>query len=380
MPKTTTTIRAVQPHVLMADLDQPFAYSQAWYRRRGAMLVEITTEDGITGWGEAFGPPELTAPVVAWLAPLVIGQDAMAREAIWQSLYNRLRDHGQRGVVVEAISAIDIALWDIAGKALDLPVHRLLGGPLRMEVDAYATGFYRRERDDHAAYLAEEAAQRRAEGFRILKLKTGWGLAEDIALTREFRAAIGPDCGLLVDCNHAYDAPAAIAYGRAVADLGIGWFEEPVPPEDVEGYLEVKARQPIPVAGGEAAFARWGFRDLVARRAADILQPDVAACGGISELKKIADMASAFGVRVNPHVWGTGVTLAASLHLLAVLPDNPPGLFPRQPLLELDRSPHPVRDEVTSMPAISPEGRVRVPEGPGLGVAVDRAALKRFAL
>lgn len=379
MPKHTA-IRSVTPHVLMADLDQPFAYSQAWYRRRGAMLVEVATEDGITGWGEAFGPPELTAPVVAWLAPLVIGQDAMAREAIWQALYNRLRDHGQRGLVVEAISALDIALWDIAGQALGLPVHRLLGGPLRMEVEAYATGFYRRERDDHAAYLADEAAQRRAEGFRVVKLKTGWGLHEDIALTRAFRAAIGTDCGLLVDCNHAYDAPAAIAYGNAVADLDIGWFEEPVPPEDIAGYLEVKARQPIPVAGGEAAFARWGFAEMIARRSVDVLQPDVAACGGISELRKIADMASAFGIRVNPHVWGTGVTLAASLHLLAVIPDNPPGLFPRPPLLELDRSPHPVRDAVTSMPAISAQARVRVPDGPGLGVSVDRAALRRFAV
>jgi D-galactarolactone cycloisomerase len=374
-----TTIRAVTPHLLMADLAEPFAYSQAWYRRRGAMIVEVTTEDGITGWGEAFGPPELTAPVVAWLAPLVIGQDAMAREAIWQALYNRLRDHGQRGLVVEAISAIDIALWDIAGQALGQPVHRLLGGPLRREVEAYATGFYRRERDDHADYLAAEAAQRQAEGFRILKLKTGWGLKEDIALTRAFRNAIGPDCGLLVDCNHAYDAPAAIAYGRACADLDIGWFEEPVPPEDIAGYLEVKARQPIPVAGGEASFARWGFAEMIARRSVDILQPDVAACGGISELKKIADMASAFGMRLNPHVWGTGVTLAASLHLLAVIPDNPPGLFPRPPLLELDRSPHPVRDALLQQPIKAAGGRVRVPDGPGLGITVDRAALKRFA-
>jgi D-galactarolactone cycloisomerase len=372
-------IRAVTPHVLMADLAEPFAYSQAWYRRRGAMLVEITTEDGIVGWGEAFGPPELTAPIVAWLAPLLLGQDALAREALWQALYNRLRDHGQRGLVVEAISAIDIALWDIAGHALGLPVHRLMGGPLRLEVEAYATGFYRRERDDHLAYLTAEAAQRIDEGFRTLKLKTGWGLAEDIALTRAFRAAIGPEIGLLVDCNHAYDAPAAIAFGRAVADCDIGWFEEPVPPEDLDGYVEVKRGQPIPVAGGEASFTRWGFRAMIQRRAADILQPDVAACGGISELKKIADMASAFGVRVNPHVWGTGVALAASLHLLAVLPDNPPGLFPRPPLLELDRSPHPVRDALLEAPLLAERGRMRVPDGPGLGIAVDRAALARFA-
>jgi D-galactarolactone cycloisomerase len=373
-----TTIRAITPHVLMADLDEPFAYSQAWYRRRGAMLVEVTTGDGITGWGEAFGPPELTAAITAWLAPPLLGQDAMAREAIWQALYNRLRDHGQRGLVVEAISAIDIALWDIAGQALGLPIHRLLGGPLRQEVEAYATGFYRRERDDHLRYLVEEAEQRRAEGFATLKLKTGWGLAEDIALTRAFRDAIGPDCGLLVDCNHAYDATAAIAYGRAVADCDIGWFEEPVPPEDIAGYIEVKARQPIPVAGGEAVFARFGFAEMIARRSVDILQPDVAACGGISELKKVADMASAFGMRVNPHVWGTGVTLAASLHLLAVIPDNPPGLFPRPPLLELDRSPHPVREALLRTPIEAVAGRVRVPEGPGLGIEVDRAALARF--
>lgn len=377
MPRGTT-IRSVVPHVLMADLAEPFAYSQAWYRRRGAMLVEITTGDGVTGWGEAFGPPELTAPIVAWLAPLLLGQDAMAREALWQALYNRLRDHGQRGIVVEAISAIDIALWDIAGQVLGLPVHRLLGGPLRTEVEAYATGFYRRERDDHLAYLTQEAEQRLAEGFRSLKLKTGWGLAEDIALTRAFRAAIGPGAGLLVDCNHAYDAPAAIAYGNAVAGCDIGWFEEPVPPEDIEGYLEVKVRQPIPVAGGEASFARWGFREMIARRAADILQPDVAACGGISELKKIADMASAFGLRVNPHVWGTGVALAASLHLLAVIPDNPPGLFPRAPLLELDRSPHPVRDALLVEPIPLRQGRVAVPEKPGLGIAIDREALAFF--
>jgi D-galactarolactone cycloisomerase len=374
-----TRIRSVTPHVLMADLAEPFAYSQAWYRRRGAMLVEVTTEDGIVGWGEAFGPPELTAPIVAWLAPLLIGQDALAREALWQALYNRLRDHGQRGLVVEAISALDIALWDIAGKALDLPVHRLMGGPLRLEVEAYATGFYRREREDHLAYLVEEAQQRISEGFRTLKLKTGWGLAEDIALTRGFRAAIGPDIGLLVDCNHAYDAPAAIAYGRAVADCDIGWFEEPVPPEDLDGYVDVRRNQPLPVAGGEASFARWGFRDMIQRRAVDILQPDVAACGGISELKKIADMASAFGMRVNPHVWGTGVALAASLHLLAVLPDNPPGLFPRPPLLELDRSPHPVRDALLETPLQAVRGVMRVPEGPGLGIAIDRAALRRFA-
>jgi len=359
-----TTIRAVVPHVLMADLDEPFAYSQAWYRKRGAMLVEITTEDGITGWGEAFGPPELTAPIVAWLAPLLVGQDAMAREALWQALYNRLRDHGQRGIVVEAISAIDIALWDIAGKALGLPVHRLMGGPLRTEIEAYATGFYRRERDDHLAYLTAEAEQRLSEGFRSLKLKTGWGLAEDVALTKAFRTAIGPDVGLLVDCNHAYDAPAAIAYGNAVASCDIGWFEEPVPPEDIDGYLEVKARQPILVAGGEASFARWGFREMITRRAADILQPDVGWCGGITELIRISALADAYGALVVPH--GSSVY---SYHFVITRTNSPFSEFLMMA---------PEADEVVPMfqplllgEPVPVDGRLRLPDTPGFGVELN---------
>jgi D-galactarolactone cycloisomerase len=376
MPRGTQ-IRRVTPHVLMAALPEPFAYSQAWYRTRGAMLVEIETEDGVIGWGEAFGPPALTAPIVTWFAALLDGADALAGEMIWQRLYNAVRDHGQRGLPIEALSAIDIALWDIRGQVAGVPIHRLMGGPLRTAVRAYATGFYRRERDDHDTYLREEADARLAEGFGAIKLKTGWGMAEDIALTRMMRRHIGPDILMPVDCNHAYDAAGAIRYGNAVADQDILWFEEPVPPEDIAGYCEVKARQPIAVAGGEASFTRWGFREMIAARAADILQPDVAACGGLSEAKKIADMATAFGLRTNPHVWGTGIALAASLHLLAVIPDNPPGLFPTPPMLELDRSPHPVRDALT--PPIGLEnGMVAIPEAPGLGVAPDRAALARF--
>ncbi|MCU0984645.1 MAG: mandelate racemase/muconate lactonizing enzyme family protein [Acetobacteraceae bacterium] len=376
MPRGTL-IRRVTPHVLMAALPEPFAYSQAWYRTRGAMLVEIETEDGVIGWGEAFGPPALTAPIAAWFAPLLEGADALAGEVIWQRLYNALRDHGQRGLAIEALSAVDIALWDIRGQLAGLPIHRLMGGPLRTAVRPYATGFYRRERDDHETYLREEADARLAEGFGAIKLKTGWGLAEDIALTRAMRRHVGPGILMPVDCNHAYDAASAIRYGNAVADQDILWFEEPVPPEDIAGYLEVKARQPIAVAGGEASFTRWGFREMIAARAADILQPDVAACGGLSEAKKIADMATAFGLRTNPHVWGTGIALSASLHLLAVIPDNPPGLFPTPPMLELDRSPHPVRDALTE-PVRLANGMVTIPEVPGLGVVPDRAALARF--
>ena len=183
----------------------------------------------------------------------------------------------------------------------------------------------------------------------------------------------------MLDANHGYDVSEAIELGRRVADCDIGWFEEPVVPEDLAGYAEVRRGQPIPVAGGETWFTRWNFRDVLTARAVDIVQPDICAVGGLSEAKKIADMAAAFGVRCVPHVWGTGVGLATALQLLAVLPHNPPRHTPLEPLLEFDRSEHPFRQAVLTSPIEHAGGIVRVPKGPGLGITVDRAALERFA-
>ena len=159
-------IRDVKTYILDAALAEPFAYSQAWYERRGACLVEIVGEDGTSGWGEAFGPARLTAPIVDYYKPLLVGADALATEAIWQNLYNRLRDHGQKGLAIEALSAVDIALWDLKGRHLGLPVHRLIGGPLRSRVQAYATGFYRKRSGDPLTYLVEEARERWRRALR----------------------------------------------------------------------------------------------------------------------------------------------------------------------------------------------------------------------
>src|SRR5215472_12546226 len=164
-------IREIKTYRLEAALAEPFAYSQAWYERRGAMLVEIIGEDGSSGWGEAFGPSGLTAPIVEYYKPLLIGADAFATELHWQNLYNRLRDHGQKGLAIEALSAVDIALWDLKGRHLGLPVHRLIGGPIRGCVQAYATGFYRKRRGDPVSYLLDEAQQRADAGFSAIKLK-----------------------------------------------------------------------------------------------------------------------------------------------------------------------------------------------------------------
>jgi D-galactarolactone cycloisomerase len=373
-------ITDIKTYVLEAALAEPFAYSQAWYERRGALLVEIVSEDGLSGWGEAFGPPRLTAPVVDFYKPLLIGADALATDLLWQTLYNRLRDHGQKGLAIEALSAVDIALWDLKGRQFELPIHRLLGGPLRERVQAYATGFYRKRDGDPLHYLVAEAQERVAAGFRAIKLKLGFGIEEDVRLCRAVRKAIGDAIGIMVDANHAYDAPAAIRLGRRIEELDIGWFEEPVPPEDLRGYQEVKAALAIPTAGGEAESTRWGFRPLLVERAVDILQPDTCAAGGISECKKIADMANAFGIRVNPHVWGTGVALAASLQLIAALPHNPPALHPIEPLLEFDQSEHPIRMAIIEEPIVQRAGWVDIPNRPGLGIEIERQAVEKFRI
>ena len=373
-------IKRVRTHILSAALSQPFAYSRAWYDTRMAMVVEIETDNGLVGWGECYGPARITAAVVESVATLLIGEDPLRIDHLWRKVYSTLRDHGQKGVVIEGLSGIDIALWDIKGKHFGVPVHRLLGGGIRHEVQAYATGLYRRRSGDPLRYLPEEAAGYVAEGFKAVKLKVGFGVEEDAAVTAAVREAIGPDVALMVDANHAFDATAAIRLGRIIERHDIGWFEEPVAPEDLAGYREVRSALSIPVAGGECEFTRFGFRDVLATRAMDIIQPDTCAAGGLSECKKIADMAEAFGIRYNPHVWGTGIAIAASLQLLAVLPSHTPlSLAPLEPMLEFDRTEHPIRQAVLTRPIEHVGGMVAVPDGPGLGIEIDREALARFA-
>jgi D-galactarolactone cycloisomerase len=373
-------ITRITPHWLEAPLSQPFAYSRAWYDRRTAMLVEIETDEGLTGWGECYGPARLTRAAVATFAPLLEGADPLRTDWIWQDLYARFRDHGQKGVVIQGISGIDIALWDIKGKAFGVPVHHLMGGPMRGEIRAYATGLYRRRDGDPLRYLVEEAEGYAAEGFGAVKLKVGFGIDEDAAVTRALRRTLGSGIQIMVDANHAFDAPAAIRFGRKVEDCDLAWFEEPVPPEDLVGYRDVKAALDTPVAGGECEFTRFGFRELLVSRSVDIVQPDTCAAGGLSEAKKIADMAAAFGVRYVPHVWGTGIATAAALQLLAVLPSNPSALIQSwDPVLEMDRTEHPIRDALLEEPIVHRNGLVGIPTAPGLGIDVNRAALARFA-
>ncbi|RMF88751.1 MAG: mandelate racemase/muconate lactonizing enzyme family protein, partial [Nitrospinota bacterium] len=319
-------IAEVKTYVLQATLSdqEAFSYSQAWFHTRTAMLVEIVSDEGISGIGEAYGPPAGSRPIVEELyRPRLLGRDPLDTQVLWEELYNALRDYGRKGMSITALSAVDIALWDLKGKALGLPIYKLLGGPFRTRVQAYATGLYRRDVPDHQAALVEEAQGYVAEGFRAMKLKIGFGLQEDLRNVQAVRKAIGEERSLMVDANHAYDATQAIRLGRLMEPYHIYWFEEPVVPEDIAGYLQVKQALSIPVAGGEAEYTRYGFRELLSQRAVDIVQPDICACGGFSEAMKIATLASTWGVTYYPHVWGSAVGLYASLQLAAALPPNP---------------------------------------------------------
>jgi D-galactarolactone cycloisomerase len=378
-------ITGIETHVLVGSLEgKSFGWSQRVTGTRQSALCVVTTDAGIQGLGEAFyfgGPASVVAGLIRdGFGPLLVGRDPMDTSVIWDALYNWTRDQGQKGLTISALSAIDIALWDIKGRALGVPVHTLLGGAYRTKARVYATGLYEPQGVPSVpAALVEEALGYKQAGFCGMKLKVGYDLRTDLAYVRAIRKAIGDDLLLMVDANHAYNASEAIQLARAMEPYDIHWFEEPVPPEDLDGYLEVKRNSRVLIAGGECEYTRYGFRELINRRAVDILQPDLCACGGFSEMQKIIAMASAANLPVIPHVWGTNVGLAAALQLFGSLPHFPERRFPAEPLFEYDRSPHPFRDGVTREQFGMEDGYLTIPDRPGLGVTLDLDFVSKFA-
>ena len=365
-------ITAVDVFPLAAELKEPFGFSQWTFRRRETTVVAVRTDEGLTGWGEAYGPSAPSAAALRdFFAPKVLGHDPRDTEALWHFLYARSLDYGQKGTMVAAISGLDIAFWDIKAQAAGVPLYRLLGGAEVEAIPCYATGFYFTEEDLERKFCAE-AEQYLTDGFTAVKMKVGLGVERDASLVAAVRRAVGPKTRLMIDANHAYTVVEAVALGRRVEGHEIGWFEEPVSPLDLPGYLEVKRRLRIPIAGGEAEYTRFGFEPLLRRRAVDYAQPDLCACGGISEGWKIAAMASLYGVHVTPHAWGSAVGLAAALHFYAALPGPPASLRAPDKLLECDRTENPVRTEIVEEPIRFDQGKLFVPQGPGLGIAGAR--------
>lgn len=368
-------------HILQSKVDRPFTSARGWlYGTRSSCVVEIATDEGITGFGECYGPAAVAKAVIdTQLKPRVIGRDPFDVEVVWEDLYNRIKDYGLAGMTISAISGIDIALWDIVGRAAGKPVHKLIGGAYRDEVVPYATGLYFIDMDRLIEEAVEEATDYARQGFRAIKMKIGLGdLKLDAARVAAVRRAIGPGVKLAVDANHCFSVPNAIRLGRMLEEQDVLWFEEPISPEDHDGYVEVTRALDVAVAGGENDFTRWGFRDIIARKAMDIVQPDLCAAGGFSECRKIATLASAFGVECVPHAWGSAIGLAATVQFLAALPDQPPALRPMPPMLEFEQTPNPLRDHLATTPIAQKGGVVKVPGGPGLGIEIDRKVLQQY--
>jgi D-galactarolactone cycloisomerase len=371
---TQTKITSVETFVVRHDLEphEQFEYAQYGYKDRTVLLCRITADSGLVGWGEAFGPALIHKTTIDTVyAPMVVGRSPFETEVIWDSLYNKLRDHGQKGLAIEALSAVDIALWDLKGRIAGLPVWALMGGKNRDRVMPYATGLYRRGGKDEIRKLVEEAESHLANGFKAMKLKIGFGRDYDLAALKAVREAIGDNIELKVDANHGYNAAGAIDLGRRMEEYDIGWFEEPVPPEDIEGYREVKHALSIPVAGGEAEYTRFGFHRLFDARAVDIAQPDCTVTGGISEFMKIVTLATVHNIQCYPHVWGSAVALHTGLHCALTLPEFPPRLYPPDAKLEFDQTANVFRDKLAGGPLPMRDGYVEAPTEPGLGIEID---------
>ncbi|MGV1867254.1 MULTISPECIES: mandelate racemase/muconate lactonizing enzyme family protein [unclassified Rhizobium] len=373
-------IAAVNTHLLEYRLPVPFESASMRFDRRAHMLVEIVCDDGTIGWGECLGPARPNAAVVAAYTSRLIGADPLETEKIWAVLYNALRDQGQRGLSITALSGIDIALWDIKGKHFGVPISTLLGGRFRKSVRAYATGSFKRDGVDRIEDNANEMGTHAKAGFHAVKIKIGFDVEEDLRVIRAVREAIGPHTRLMIDANHGYDVIEAVSLGKRAAEYGIDWFEEPVVPEQLGAYRAVRAGQPIPVAGGETWHTRWGMQEPIESRAIDIIQPDLCGVGGFTEARRIADMAALHGVRVVPHVWGTAVHIAAALQFMASMIPNPVRVNPIEPILEFDRTDNPFRQAVITTPIEHVDGVVAIPDGPGLGIEIDRAALAEFRM
>jgi L-alanine-DL-glutamate epimerase-like enolase superfamily enzyme len=384
-------IKSVQAWWVQIPIEEARQHVSDFGRLRtfDAAILRIETEDGTIGWGEgknAAGSAGDYAALVHLLnhefGPRLIGRDASQITAIWEDLYNGSRarasaarghplpELARRGLTIAAISAIDIALWDIRGKALDQPVWALLGGRSADRLPAYASGGWA-DADGIGAQLQSYID---AGGFRAVKMRVG--SMDDrphvsAARVKAARKALGPDVELMVDAHGTYTVAEAKRFAALVDDCDLAWFEEPVIADDRTGLAEFRASTMIPVAIGESECTRFDFAALVAGRAADILQPDPAFCGGITEAMRIATLASSFNLRLAPHLWAGAPCFFAGLHVLAAAPAGY--------IVEFSLGANPMIHMLSRAPVVVQDGMIAVPDGPGLGLEMDTEVITRYA-
>jgi L-alanine-DL-glutamate epimerase-like enolase superfamily enzyme len=287
---------------MQLPLARPISSALAAYTEIDMVAVFIHTVDGPSGFGFNMGlGGSASAALVPYieneLAPLLIGQDALEPEALWQRLWGPNKPRMRGGLGVWALSAVDIACWDVLSKAAGLPLHRLLGG-YRRNVPVYGSGGWHNLADDEFVAEAEEFA---AKGITAYKYKIGTN--RDLERTEALRRAMGDDFILLADANQRFNVREAIEVSYMLADFGVGWIEEPVLADSVDDLADVASASAIPIAAGENVFFRWGFREICERRAAAYLQPDVTRCGGVTEFQKVAHLADAFNLSLSSHLW-----------------------------------------------------------------------------
>lgn len=345
-------------------------------------LVRVHTDEGVTGIGECMVrlAPQATAAIVDELGAVVEGLDPLETGVAWELMFSVMLNRGHlKGFFMEALSGIDIALWDIKGKLLDKPVYQLLGGAQRQKIWAYASSLRFRGIENTVA----EAREWVAKGYDAMKLKVGANRHRheaDLAVARAVRDAVGPDVFLSADANCGLERPAAMRLGRGLEELGYAWFEEPLAPDDVEGYAELAGALDMAIAGGETEFTRFGFRELFSRHSLDIVQPNISRCGGFTECLRIAALAEAFHVPYAPHTGScTAVCLAAGLHLAAALPN-----FLIYEHMQSDWSKtftNPLRHNlVTRGVEVFHKGYLELPPGPGLGIELDEDVVERYRI
>jgi L-rhamnonate dehydratase len=343
------------------------------------LVVRVHTDGGLVGIGEVTSQSYVCkaifeAPRSAerrhGLAYLLRGQDPLDVEGLWHRMYYHTNRCGRRGAAIHAISGADIALWDLRGKILGRPVHELLGGACRKSIRAYASFLFGASPKETA-----ELAQR-AVDMGLTGVKFGWGPfgknpAADLAQVETARRAVGDSRDLMVDAGQAWDVATALERARLLEPVRITWLEEPLSQDDLRGYAELCKLSPVPIAAGEGEVTQWGFNELI-ERGLDVLQPDVAFCGGLTVCREVSHLSSKAARRCVPHCFSTGINLAASVHWMAACPDGD--------LVEYCLRPSPLmRHLVRNLPPLV-DGRVMVPEGPGLGIELDEAVLERFGV
>lgn len=363
-------ITEVRGFHLSFPLTEPQGNALTFFRKRDALLVQIITDAGLSGWGEAGNSPHAAGALIRTrLAALVLGRSPADYGKHYQAM-TAVLGYDRRGAGMMAVSAIDMALHDLAARMYGISVASLLGGAVRDRLFAYASGpFFRQGGDPYAEY-ARESESYLKKNFRAIKPRGGFSPRADGAMANGLRRQAGPDIAIMVDINQGYTAQAAIQSARAMEDANLLWIEEPVQPEDIAGYQAVSRAVPVAIAGGEALGNVRAFREFLSAGTFSLLQPDLAVCGGYSGLRDVAALARAHDVPIMPHVFGTTVNFHASMQMAAVLePKRGGGPMP-YPFIEYDMMDNPLLN-LCPPPALDTDGTLAVPTAPGTGLELS---------